>query len=122
MSWELSGLTVPHSLLANKYQAGPILLAVQPSGPRAANICAVEIKAGHVKWCAPLAHRADVALSIVGDHAVAHDSAGHVAAYGLATGKVAWTKTLDCEIAPGEIEAVVPGLAIARCQPSETHA
>lgn len=117
MSWELSGLTVPHSLLANKHQSGPILLAVRPSGPRTADICAIETQAGHVKWCAPLAHPADVALSVVGDHAVAHDSAGHLATYGLATGKVAWMKTLDCEIAAGEIEAVAPGLAIAKCQP-----
>ncbi len=112
--WRLPGLESTQSLLTTNPD-GNILLAVKQTGEHAWDLCAIDVARGSVEWCSRLAQRADVALSVVADKAVAHTAAGDVTAYDLDNGKLAWKLALDCEVRPGHLRAVGEGLAIAEC-------
>jgi outer membrane protein assembly factor BamB len=103
-----------HSLLSGN-PAGRILLALKQTGNHAWDLCAIEVRKGKVSWCSPLSRRADVALSVVGDKAIAHDPAGYIFAYDLGTGHRAWNTKLDCEIGPGHLRAVGAETAVGTC-------
>ena len=112
--WRLAGLEATQSLLTANPQ-GNTFLAVKQTGEHAWSLCAVEIRRGEVKWCSPLAQRADIALSIAGDKAVVHPASGNVAAYDLESGRLSWRLKLDCEIRPGRLRPIGEGLALAEC-------
>jgi hypothetical protein len=108
-----------HSLLSTN-PPGRILLAVKRVGTHAWELCAIEVRRGTVNWCSPLSRRADVALSVVGDKAIAHDPAGYVFAYDLETGHRAWNAKLDCEIGPSGLRALGPDTAVGKCEQPST--
>ena len=112
--WRLPGMETSHSLLSGN-PAGRILLALKQTGNHAWDLCAIEVRKGKVSWCSPLSRRADVALSVVGDKAIAHDPAGYIFAYDLGTGHRAWNTKLDCEIGPGHLRAVGAETAVETC-------
>ena len=117
--WSLPGFEATHSLLS-VVPTGSVFLAVSQSGDRAWDLAALDIQRGKVLWRSPLAGRAGIALSVIGDQAVVHDQAGSVTAHDLATGRQAWTTKLDCEIQEGDLTAVSSGVAVGRCQPGRS--
>jgi hypothetical protein len=111
-------MEAPQSLLV-KHTVGRGLLALRQTGKSSWDLCAIDVRGGKVNWCSPLPRRADIALSVVGDKAIAHDHDGYLFAYDIGTGRPAWNTRLDCEIGEGRLRAVGAETAVGTCAHGE---